>query len=44
MVVEAETGPEPSDPDPEAGPEVDAVDPFWLVGKVGCGAQMKMHH
>lgn len=37
MVVETETGPEPSDPDPEAGPDVEVVDLFcWLVGNGGC--------
>lgn len=33
-VAEADTGPDPSDPDPEAGPDVEATEPFWdwLVG------------
>lgn len=25
-------GPDPRDPDPDAGPEVEAADPFWLPG------------
>lgn len=32
IVVDADTGPEPNDPDPEVGPDVEAADPFWLAG------------
>ena len=30
-IAEPETGPDPKDPDPEVGPEVEAAEPFWLV-------------
>lgn len=30
-IDEPETGPDPNDPDPEVGSEVEAVEPFWLV-------------
>lgn len=31
---DAEPGPDPRDPDPDVGPEVEAVDPFWLFGYI----------
>ena len=34
-IVEPETGPDPNDPDPLVGPEVEAVEPFWLVAPWG---------
>ncbi len=36
IVVEADTGPDPSDPDPEVGPDVEAADPFWFPDNWGC--------
>lgn len=35
IVVDADTGPEPNDPDPEIGPDVETADPFWLAGNWG---------
>ena len=30
-----QAGPDPKDPDPEVGPEVEAAEPFWLVALWG---------
>ena len=31
----ADPGPDPREPDPDVGPDVDAPDPFWLL-LLGC--------
>lgn len=41
IVVEADTDPDPSDPEPDVGPEVEAADPFWLAGNWGCNNTKK---
>ena len=41
IVVDADTGPDPSDPDPDVGPDVEAADPFWFAGSWGCNTNKK---